>query len=122
MKLTKMFTILLVAVVLMGCLAQVSQAVPMGTAWTYQGRLLDANDAADGLYDFKFSLYDDPFTGIQKGSTLDINDIDVIDGYFTVVLDFGAVFDGDARWLEIAVRPGASVGAYDTLSPRQETT
>ena len=122
MKLTKMFTILLLAVGLMVCLAQVSQAAPMGTAWTYQGRLLDANDAADGLYDFKFSLYDDPCTGTQKGSTLDINDIDVIDGYFTVALDFGSVFDGDARWLEIAVRPGASIGAYDTLSPRQETT
>jgi hypothetical protein len=122
MKPRKMFTILLVAVGLMVCQAEFAKAAPMGTAWTYQGRLLDANEVADGLYDFEFSLYDDPCTGSQQGSTLDINDIDVIDGYFTVVLDFGAEFDGDARWLEIAVRPGVSIDAYDTLIPRQETT
>ena len=39
---------------------------------------------------------------------------------FTATLDFGAgAFGGGARWLEIRVRPGASGGAYTTLSPRQ---
>ena len=95
----------------------------MGTGFMYQGRLIDSNSVADGLYDFEFELYDAPSDGNQLGTgTIDINDLDVIDGYFTVVLDFGAVFDGTARWLEIAIRPGASIGAYDTLSPRQETT
>jgi len=98
---------------------------PMGTALTYQGRLIDANAPADGLYDFEFKLFNDPCTGTQQGSTIDVNDLDVIDGYFTVELDFGSdVFDGDARWLDISVRPGDvnDPNAYTVLSPRQEVT
>jgi hypothetical protein len=38
-----------------------------------------------------------------------------------VQLDFGAVFDGTALYLEIGVRP-ASGGAYTTLAPRQALT
>ncbi|MBW8040197.1 MAG: hypothetical protein FVQ85_09385 [Planctomycetes bacterium] len=103
------------------------QPVAIGTAFTYQGRLLDVNSPADGLYDFEFKLYDnaDPVFAAQQGSTIDINDLDVIDGYFTVELDFGSdVFTGDARWLEIGVRPGDSnePNAFVTLSPRTELT
>ena len=101
--------------------------VAMGTAFTYQGRLLDVNSPADGLYDLQFKLYDnlDPVFAAQQGSTIDINDLDVIDGYFTVELDFGsAIFDGEAHWLETAVRPGDSTdpNAFVTLSPRTEMT
>ena len=97
----------------------------MGTAFTYQGRLIDSSTAADGEYDFEFELYDAPFAGGQLGSTIDVNDLDVIDGYFTVELDFGSdVFDGNAVWLEIGVRPGElnDPNVYTTLSPRQELT
>jgi hypothetical protein len=95
----------------------------MGTAWTYQGRLMDANDPADGLYDFEFRLFDDPCIGTQQGSTIEVNDLDVIDGYFTAEVDFGSsVFDGNARWLQIGVRPGDSLRYYTTLGSRQEVT
>ena len=98
-------------------------AAPMGTAFTYQGRLLDKGTQAEGLYDFQFKVYNDIGRGMQKGSTIDINDLDVIEGQFTVELDFGSdVFAGDARWLETAVRPGDSKDVYTTLSPRQELT
>ena len=99
------------------------KAEPMGTAFTYQGRLVDANNAADGPYDFEFRLYD--IGGLPKGNTVKADDVDVIDGYFTVQLDFGSdVFNGLAEWLEVAVRPGASSEPNDfvTLSPRQEIT
>ncbi len=124
MKNAGMLTILVVVLGMMLSLVQVSKADPMGTAWTYQGRLIDANEAADGVYDFALKLFDDAntTTGVQQGITIDINDLDVIDGYFTVELDFGSdVFDGDARWLEIMVRPGGSndVNDFVTLSPRQ---
>jgi hypothetical protein len=127
MKSRKILTILVLALSLMICQAEVGSAGLMGTAWTYQGRLIDANDTADGLYDFEFKLFDDPCTGTQQGSTVDINDLDVIDGYFTVELDFGGdpnIFNGDARWLETAVRPGDSndPNAYTILAPRQELT
>jgi hypothetical protein len=106
-------------------LAVVSKAEPMGTAWTYQGRLMDANGPADGLYDFQFTLFNDPCAGNQQGGTVVVEDLDIIEGYFTVELDFGSsVFNGNARWLEIIVRQGDSidVGDYVTLNPRQEVT
>ena len=101
-----------------------SSAAPMGTAWTYQGRLMDANMPADKLYDFQFELFDSPEpTAHQVGHTIEVNDVDVIDGYFTVELDFGSkVFEGDARWLEIAVRPGKTGGRFTFPGPRQEVT
>ena len=107
-KQTKLnLAILLMAAAL--CMAAVGYAAPMGTAFTYQGRLTDANTPAEGLYDFEFELYDDATADSQKGGTIDVDDVDVVDGYFTVHLDFGDdpnIFNGDARWLEIAVRPG----------------
>jgi len=95
----------------------------MGTAFTYQGRLLDDNNPTDGPYDFEFKLYDSLVGGNQLASTIDINDLDVIDGYFTVQLDFNDanVFNGDACWLDISVRPGDG-SSFTTLSPRQQLT
>jgi hypothetical protein len=97
----------------------------MGTAFTYQGRLLDNNVAADGLYDLQFKLYDDPniLIGSQIGSMVTEDDVDVDDGYFITRLDFGsAAFGGDTRWLQIAVRPYDSIDPNDyvPLNPLQE--
>jgi len=103
-----------------------SGAAVMGTAFTYQGRLMDANEAADGLYDFMFKLYDVPTDGNQVGIGVNTPDVDVIDGYFTVLLDFNdpCVFNGQAKWLEIGVRPGEQddPNTYTVLTPRQEIT
>ena len=99
------------------------KAGPTGTAFTYQGRLLDDNSAADEPYDLQFELYNNMVDGIQQGTTVEVEDIDVIDGYFTVQLDFGSdLFNGLALWLEIGVRPGdlEDPNEYTTLSPRQE--
>ena len=122
-----MLTIFISAFAVVFWQAEVSKAEPMGTAWTYQGRLLDANGPPDGMYDFQFKLYDNAnvIDGNQVGSDVNVPDVDVIDGYFTVVLEFGCdVFNGDARWLEIEVRQADSNDSNDflTLSPRQEVT
>jgi hypothetical protein len=98
----------------------------MGTAFTYQGSLLDSNSPANGLYDFQFRLYNqsDPSFAVQQGSTIDINDLDVIDGQFTVVLDFGSdpnIFNGEARWLQITVAQSDGSDPC-TLSPMWELT
>jgi hypothetical protein len=123
MKRTELTAICIMALCLMVSFAQVGKAAPMGTAYTYQGRLMDTNDVADGLYDFEFRIFDDPCKGTQLGPVLDVNDLDVIDGYFTVVLDFGSgIFTGNPRWLQIGVRPGNSIIKYTALSPRQEIT
>jgi len=95
---------------------------PAGTGFTYQGRLTDGGAPANGAYDLTFTLYDDPTAGTQVGSTVTKDDVNVSDGLFTVMLDFGSVFDGTALYLEIGVRPGTSSGAYTTLTPRQPLT
>jgi len=127
MKAAKVIAILVLAFGLMVWLVWPVEAASMGMAWTYQGRLLDANGPADGLYDFQFKLFDDPnvVIGNQVGTDVNVPDVDVIDGYFTVLLVFGGeVFDGNAVWLEIGVRPGDlnDLSVYTTLVPRQELT
>jgi hypothetical protein len=122
MRTTKTWAILVLALGLMVCPVKVSEAVPMGPAFTYQGRLIDANSAADGLYDFQFKLHDDPCDDSQVGSDVNKPDVEVSDGYFTVDLDFGSeVFDGNAVWLQIGVRPGEvnDPNGYTMLSLRQ---
>ena len=89
---------------------------PAGTIFTYQGRLLDAGELADGPHDFEFSLWDAVAGPNQIGVTQSHNAVPVADGLFTVLVDFGAdAFNGRARWLEITV--DATI-----LSPRQPLT
>ncbi len=92
-----------------------------GTAFTYQGKLSDDGSPANDKYDFQFRLYDDPniVIGSQVGYTETQENVNVYDGYFTVTLDFGSLaFNGDARWLEIMVRPWDSRGSFTPLGPR----
>src|SRR6185503_10294516 len=89
----------------------------------YQGRLNDMGLPANGAYDLQFKLYDALSGGTQIGTTATLEDVTVSAGILTVTLDFGAsAFPGANRWLEIAVRPGVSTGAFTLLSPRQPVT
>jgi hypothetical protein len=94
----------------------------MGSAFTYQGRLMEGSVPADGQYDFQFRLFDDPTVGTQVSSTVVLPNQTVANGLFTVSLDFGAeAFPGFERWLEISVRPySIDSEPYTTLLPRQE--
>jgi hypothetical protein len=97
--------------------------VPLGNAFTYQGRLVDAGLAANGSYDLSFSPYDAATAGNLLRPAVVVENVLVVDGVFSVAVDFGAgFFAGDRVFLEIGVRPGASSGAYTTLTPRQEVT
>ena len=88
--------------------------------FTYQGHLADNGQPANGPYDLRFILYDMLIGGAQQGPIVMLEDVAVSNGNFTVQLDFGAAsFPGAARWLEIAVRPGASNGLFTVLTPRQ---
>ncbi|MGD8599146.1 MAG: hypothetical protein PVJ26_19185, partial [Anaerolineae bacterium] len=103
---------------------QVEQSIQasLGTGFTYQGRLLEGGSPAEGSYDFEFRLFDTASLGNPVGSLVAVADQPVVEGRFTVLLDFGDVFDGTRLWLEAAVRPGDSSGAFTTLSPRQPLT
>src|SRR5437660_895789 len=102
-----------------------SQADP-GTAqaaFTYQGRLLDNGQPANGTYDLQFRLADAPAEGNYIGPSLTNAALEVKDGLFLVTLDFGAtIFDGSSRWLEIGVRTSGSSDPCTWLAPRQPIT
>ncbi len=71
------------------------------TAFTYQGRLFDGGSPANGLYDLQFTNYDAATDGNALGG-FNTNGVPVSNGLFAVTLDFGAVFDGQMRWLELS--------------------
>lgn len=99
-----------------------SPLAPMGSGFTYQGRLVISGSPASGDYDFTFSLFDAATGGNQIGSTVTMFTQTLSIGTFTVALDFGSsVFRGDARWLQIGVRPSGSP-TFTILSPRQALT
>ena len=93
------------------------------TSFTYQGKLTDGGVAANGVFDFEFRLFDAAAGGSQIGSTVSAPDVPVADGVFSVVLDFGAsAYSGSDRYLETAVRAGASSGSFTRLLPLQRLT
>ena len=93
------------------------------TAFTYQGRLNDTSTAANGSFDFQFTLYDTADGGNQQGSTQTITAVNVANGVFSVQLDFGSApfAAGTNRFLEIRVKKPADA-SYMTLTPRQRIT
>ncbi len=115
-------SILLLYLSMLGSTATFAQ----GTAFTYQGKLTDSGNLANGQFDFQFKLFDTQTvgTGTQQGITVSVPNVPVSNGIFTVSLDFGACptcFNSSARFLEIAVRPSGG-GAFTTLTPRQPIT
>lgn len=88
-------------------------------AFTYQGELISSDQAAEGNFDFRFDLYDDPDFGLLLG-TLTLPDVAVSNGIFTVDLDYNDVnlFRGGPLFVEIRVGPGGE-GPSTVLSPRQ---
>ena len=96
-------------------------ASALGTGFTYQGRLASGTNAATGLFDMRFALYDALSGGTQQGSTLTTNAVPVTNGYFAVTLDFGNWFAGSALWLDIGVKTNLA-GSWTPLTPRQQLT
>ena len=98
-------------------------AAPVGTAFTYQGRLNVSGVAANGGFDLTFRLFNDPAAGSQVGSTLTNLNVAVSNGLFTTTVDFGTgIFDGTAYWLAIGVRSNGAAVAFTTLPARQPVT
>ncbi len=99
------------------------QLSSMGSAFTYQGELKLTGEPVNDTADFEFTLWDDLEGGAQIGSLVPVSEVPVEEGLFNVELDFGVMaFNGDARWLEVAVRSPAGEGEFTTLSPRQALT
>ena len=87
-------------------------------SFTYQGFLKENGVPANGTFDFRFRLWTSVSGGTQVETDLFVNNLRVQNGLFTTELNFGSVWDGSDRYLEIGVRPGSSTGDYQGLSPR----
>jgi len=98
--------------VLFACLLAVTGSGLAATTFTYQGQLQDGDGPFNGSVDLTISLFDAETFGSVVGTPIDLNNVDVRDGLFQVELNFGQVFDGDPKWIEIKV-------GETTLTPRQ---
>lgn len=98
-------------------------AFSQGTAFTYQGRLNDGANLANGIYDLQFAIYDSTnLPGTMVSGPVTNSATQISNGLFTVSLDFGAnVFNGADRWLDISVRSNGVPG-FAHLNLRQQFT
>ena len=101
-------------------LSNAIRAEDLGTDFSYQGRLETAgSEPLNGSYDFEFSVHDTPIVIMEEPN------VPVTEGIFTVRLDPDPngtapnLFNGEVRYLEIAVRKTGSAESYFTISPRQ---
>ena len=106
---------------------------------TYQGKLSDGAQAANGTYDLQFQLFNALTGGTARTGLIALDNVPVTNGVFTVQLDLGAnalldgspagnlklnpaILDAENTFFEIGVRAGTSTGAYTVLTPRQPLT
>ncbi|KPL91943.1 tail fiber domain-containing protein [Herpetosiphon geysericola] len=94
---------------------------PSGETITYQGMLRESGSVANGVFDFQFGLYSTA-TGGTALATITQDDLNVSNGLFTTQLSFGEdFFNGESRWIELAVKADTST-SYTILTPRQQVT
>jgi hypothetical protein len=116
--------LLLAALLLATLNPQLSTLHAQTSAFTYQGRLLEEGQPANGVYDFRFVLFPlfnakFPVTDYVTNSAVAVSN-----GVFTTAVDFGAaVYSQPELWLQIAVRPNLPKPAdFVIQTPRQQIT
>lgn len=102
----------------------VPAAAPVSAGFTYQGRLEQDGRPVTASCDLQFALWDAAIGGVQVGGMQQVDNVAVSLGVFTVLLNEGGQFGGDAfagqaRWLAIAVRCPAGTGDFTPLGARQ---
>ncbi len=93
-----------------GLLASLMASVAYAQSFTYQGFLKDGGNPANGNYNMIFRLFSVATGGSPLGTVGSVR-VSVSNGLFMQELNFGSVWDGSPRWLEIQVEA-------TTLSPR----
>ena len=109
-------TLLAIIVAVGSLVASTQYAHALGTAFGYEGQLIDSGSPATGLYDFTFSLFDAPSGGNMVGNTIISNAIPTTNGLFNISLDFGpGIFIGPNYWLDVNVRTNGSIAGLTDL-------
>ncbi|MEO0631875.1 MAG: hypothetical protein AAFY46_14290, partial [Planctomycetota bacterium] len=106
-------------------LAVAASGQTLDDTFTYQGELLERGRPVDGQFDFRFRRFTQATGGISITPDAVVNDVTVDDGYVEVEVDFttsGVAFNGNRRWLEVAVRPSAGGTGTFTVLGRKELT
>jgi len=105
----------------------------LGTGFTYQGLLRQSGVPINGTVALRFTLWDGPGAGSpptganQIGAAQQMSGVPLVDGLFTVTLNdtgqFGpSAYNGQARWLQIAVCGDPACTTTTILAPRQPIT
>ena len=100
------------------------QAAPLATSFTYQGQLKQGGAPYNGPADMNFTLWTAATAGSQVGPFRGFIGIAVVNGLFTVDLDFTAASyaAGEARFLQVEVKvPSGPGGTFTPLVPRQRS-
>lgn len=94
-------------------------AAPIGSAFHFSGELRDQGVPVSGLYTFEVGLYLQSSGGTAI-AVQTVNDRQVDEGLFNLVLDFTSVpFEArEVYWLETRVRPSIGPTPFETLLPR----
>lgn len=101
--------------------AGVPRLIAQGSMFTYQGRLNDGANPANGNYEILFRPFG-VFTGGSQLTIPNLRFVSVSNGLFTTTMDFGpTIFDGGPVYLQLEVRTNGAAG-YTTLAPRQQLT
>jgi hypothetical protein len=100
------------ATIVLAALAGAAAASP----FTYQGSLVENGQPANGLYDMTFQLADAEIFGFLLDSDT-INNVEVVNGLFTVEVDFDEILmNHDSRWIAVVVE-GTPLSPRTRLRP-----
>lgn len=117
----KKFAVSIVMMLALSVAEPLAAQTQQGTAFSYQGELLQNNSPVTANVDMVFALFDAATNGNQFGPPLQFttatsNPVAVANGIFTVALDFGPAFStlvSDQRWLQVSING-------NVLSPRTQ--
>ncbi len=112
--------IILMTLLSLGLLSTNSNAALVGSAFNYQGELINNGSPANGDYDIEVTLFKVATGGPPKGN-VSISAVPVVNGLFNIELDFGDMvyIENDQWYLEIQVKATGDL-TYETLSPRNK--
>jgi len=104
----------LISVVSINCLQAAT------TAFNYQGQVMYEGAPANGSFDIKFRLYDNPDNMAINSELSEITQTLVIeDGLLNTELDFGDIFfDGQDLWIHLFIQDPTGTPGFFSLMPR----